>query len=64
MAKFVWLASYPRSGNTEFRFMLAYLLTRKPMAHSAEVSRLVPDIHDGLRGEVLIGKKTTMIETH
>jgi len=64
MAKFVWLASYPRSGNTWLRFALSCLLAGKPMDHSAEVSRLIPDIHDGLRGDVLFGKKTTIIKTH
>lgn len=64
MAKIVWLASYPRSGNTWLRFMLGCLLKGSPVVNSAEVSRLVPDIHDGVRGDALFGRRTTIIKTH
>jgi len=64
MAKIVWLASYPRSGNTWLRFMLGCLLKGSPVVSSAEVSRLLPDIHDGIRGDALFGKRTTIIKTH
>jgi len=64
MAKIVWLASYPRSGNTWLRFMLGCLLKGSPVVNSAEVSRLIPDIHDGIRGDALFGKRTTLIKTH
>jgi len=64
MAKIVWLASYPKSGNTWLRFMLANLIYGKPATSSAEVRALVPDIHDGVPGLQLFGNRTTIIKTH
>jgi hypothetical protein len=64
MAKIVWLASYPKSGNTWLRFMLANLIYGKPVTSSNEVKALVPDIHDGVPGLQLYGDRTTIIKTH
>jgi hypothetical protein len=64
MAKIVWLASYPKSGNTWLRFMLANLIYGKPVTSSTEVKALVPDIHDGVPGLQLFGNRTTIIKTH
>ncbi|MGH6891515.1 MAG: sulfotransferase domain-containing protein [Dongiaceae bacterium] len=64
MAKVVWIASYPRSGNTWLRFLLASLIRREAIANSAQVQALIPDIHEGVAGIHLWGKRTTLIKTH
>ncbi len=63
MAKFVWVASYPKSGNTWVRFLIANLLLRR-IESSAQVMQQIPDIHDGVSGAHLFGKRTTLIKTH
>ncbi len=45
----IWLASFPKSGNTWMRFLLARLLFG-PVASSAELESLVPDIHAPMAG--------------
>jgi hypothetical protein len=40
-----WLASYPKSGNTWLRFLLANILLGRAPSSSLEVSRRIPDIH-------------------
>lgn len=40
-----WLASYPKSGNTWLRFLLANIISGGPPANSLAVSKLVYDIH-------------------
>lgn len=40
----VWLASYPKSGNTWLRFMLYHLLHGR-IDDSAKLNRRIPDIH-------------------
>lgn len=64
MAKIVWIASYPKSGNTWLRFLLANALHQKPIASSAEVRELIPDIHEGILGRHLWGPRSTLIKTH
>jgi hypothetical protein len=64
MGKIVWLASYPRSGNTWMRFLLANLLKGKAVSRSTEANLLVPDIHDGISGAHLYGARTTIVKTH
>ena len=63
MARIVWLASYPKSGNTWVRFIIAALV-RGEIKSSAEVARQVPDIHDGIKGHHLLGQHTTVVKTH
>lgn len=63
MAKFVWIASYPKSGNTWVRFLIANLLLKK-VETSQQVMQQVPDIHDGISGAHMFGKRTTLIKTH
>ncbi len=42
----VWLASYPRSGNTWMRFMLAYLTAQDPADVDFDsIERYAPDMH-------------------
>jgi len=63
MAKIVWLASYPKSGNTWLRFLLTSVLTGR-VTSSAQVARQVPDIHDGVAAHHLYGKGATIVKTH
>lgn len=63
MARIVWIASYPKSGNTWVRFLVANLLY-KPIEQSAEVERLVPDIHWHIEARHLLGEQTRFIKTH
>jgi hypothetical protein len=63
MAKIVWIASYPRSGNTWVRFMLANLLYG-PVPSSAALNELIPDIHRGIAGIHLHGNRKTLVKTH
>lgn len=46
MARIVWIASYPRSGNTWVRFLIANLLYKRITA-SSELQSFVPDVHEG-----------------
>jgi hypothetical protein len=64
MAKIVWIASYPKSGNTWLRFLLANVMHQKPIRSSAEVRELIPDIHEGIAGRHLWGPRSTLIKTH
>jgi aryl sulfotransferase len=64
MARIVWVASYPKSGNTWLRFLLANLILGEQVASSAKVQLLVPDIHDGITGAHLMPGLTTLIKTH
>lgn len=43
-AKLVWLASYPKSGNTWVRFLLSNIFWG-PIRDSASIDRHIPDIH-------------------
>ena len=63
MARIVWLASYPKSGNTWVRFMLGNLWLGRA-ASSAEIGNQVPDIHYGLNGQHLFGQHLLVIKTH
>ncbi len=63
MAKIVWIASYPRSGNTWVRFLLANLLYG-PVPSSAALNTVIPDIHRSLAGGQLYGRPKLLIKTH
>lgn len=41
----IWLSSYPKSGNTWMRFLLANML-RGPISSSGSIQAIVPDMHD------------------
>lgn len=41
----VWLASYPKSGNTWARFMVSHLLKGSALEKSGEIESYTPDIH-------------------
>jgi hypothetical protein len=45
MSKIVWIASYPKSGNTWVRFLVCNLVFG-PVDSAATLNRLAPDIHE------------------
>jgi aryl sulfotransferase len=63
MSKIIWLASYPKSGNTWVRFIIANLIYGA-VGRSSDVFRLIPDIHKGITDVHLIGQKTIFVKTH
>jgi len=58
----VWIASYPKSGNTWVRF-LACNLVFGPVHSAAELARLVPDVHE-LTGACEIHGPRVLMKTH
>lgn len=58
----VWLASYPKSGNTWLRFML-YAYMFGPPAESIHVAQRIPDIHREVPGQ-LPPAEIELIKTH
>ena len=58
-----WLASYPRSGNTWLRVLLANALYGD-VQDSRRVAELVPNIHFGVTGRHLMQSGYTIIKTH
>jgi len=63
MSKIVWLASYPKSGNTWVRFIIAHLVYQN-VKTSGDVQRLIPDIHKGITSSHLIGRRNIFIKSH
>jgi len=60
---FFWLASYPRSGSTWLRFLIAAAY-RGPVAESAAVARAVPDIHAQSVDLNAFGDMPAIVKTH
>jgi hypothetical protein len=58
----VWIASYPKSGNTWVRFMACNLLYGRQDS-AAAVNVLAPDIHERAR-EIIEGAHTGLVKTH
>jgi len=61
MSKVVWIASYPKSGNTWVRFLLCNLVFGA-VDSAATLNRLVPDIHEQRTLEPTAG--ATFLKTH
>jgi hypothetical protein len=61
--KTVWLASYPKSGNTWMRFLLAHLLYGN-IEHSADIQWIVPDIHKPAPSKMFRIGETCFRKTH
>jgi hypothetical protein len=59
--KIIWLASYPRSGNTWLRFML-YNYMYGDVRESGDINKLIPGIHNHKVDESREG--TTLAKTH
>jgi aryl sulfotransferase len=62
MSKIVWIASYPKSGNTWVRFLVCNLISG-PVDSAAELSRLTPDIHE-VGAEVEPPSAPSLMKTH
>ena len=58
----IWIASYPKSGNTWLRFLVCNLLFG-PQDSAAALNHLAPDIHE-LAGTPLPPQEITFLKTH
>ena len=63
MTEAVWLASYPKSGNTWLRFLIAHL-AGADLSRSAELATLVPDGHTIADWSSLERSRPRVIKTH
>ena len=54
MTQIVWIASYPKSGNTWVRTLVASLIYGE-IARSADLMQLIPDIHVSINATHLHG---------
>lgn len=63
MTRIIWLASYPRSGNTWLRFLLYNLHQGAPFA-SHQVDKFIPSFHRGVAAEHFTGDRPTIVKTH
>lgn len=62
-AKIYWLASYPRSGNTWLRVLLAHAIYGRSK-NTAQIVARVPSIHNNINGKQLMRKKAIVMKTH
>ena len=60
----VFIVSYPRSGNTWLRFILANLLHPGEVASFANIERLVPDIHKNSDRDLRRGSRPRLLKSH
>ena len=60
--KVVWLASYPKSGNTWVRFLLHHYLYGEP-GNSLELNRRIPDLHRPA-GRIDTSAERLLVKTH
>jgi aryl sulfotransferase len=58
----VWIASYPKSGNTWVRFLLHHYLYG-PVGNSLELNRRIPDLHRP-SGRIDTGAERLLVKTH
>ncbi len=59
----LWLASYPKSGNTWLRFFLSALIYGKS-DNSAEITKNIPEIGSGSNDEAYNRSGFTLVKTH
>lgn len=59
----IWIASYPRSGNTWMRFFLYHYLWGQPDSSEAVANR-IPDIHKTGNTLDMRGEGTLLVKTH
>lgn len=60
----IWVASYPKSGNTWVRFLLSNLIFR-PVTDSQSIEQMVPDIHRPQKDrKVYCFHDTIFVKTH
>jgi hypothetical protein len=62
-AKIYWLASYPRSGNTWLRVLLAQAIYGR-VRNTEDVVERVPSIHDAINGKHLMKRQAIVLKTH
>lgn len=60
--KVVWIASYPKSGNTWMRFLLHHYLFGEPR-NSIELNRRIPDLHRPA-GRIDTSQARVLVKTH
>jgi aryl sulfotransferase len=63
----IWLASYPKSGNTWVRFLVANLLAGSALETTERLQGLVPDIHDRMSASdrrSWLGQPVQLAKTH
>lgn len=60
--KVVWIASYPKSGNTWVRFLLHHYLFGEP-ASSIELNKRIPDLHRPA-GRIDTSQSRLLVKTH
>jgi hypothetical protein len=63
MTPLVWLASYPKSGNTWVRFIVTALL-RGGSPSSGDVARFVPDVHKGTLEVRPVHRGAAIVKVH
>jgi hypothetical protein len=63
VTQIVWLASYPRSGNTWMRFLLYNLHHCAPFA-SHQVDKFIPSFHKGLTSQNFGESDRLIVKTH
>ncbi len=63
MAKIVWIASYPKSGNTWLRHLVGNLVYGA-VDSSSRIDEQIPDLHQGVTAEHLLGGQATFIKSH
>ncbi len=60
----IWVASYPKSGNTWVRFLVSNLIFG-PITDSQSIEQMIPDIHRPLEGQkVFQFQNTIFMKTH
>lgn len=64
MENITWLVSYPRSGNTWLRFLLANLLYSDEDVNHISVDRLIPDIRELKQWDKLGVKNPSYVKSH
>ena len=62
MRSVVWIASYPKSGNTWLRFLICNLAFG-PVESAAQLNQLAPDLHE-LREEPNFAGQRILLKTH
>jgi len=60
----VWIASYPKSGNTWLRFIVSGLLKGAPVAGSGEIEHYTPDAHKHDIRRLPLAREPLFIKTH
>ena len=61
--KIVWVASYPKSGNTWLRFLLINLIFG-PQDSTADFETLLPDIHEGIDLAKFADRPRLFVKSH